>query len=355
MPARQPDAAPPASANADIRSGIVAALLQRAAELRLPSTSWFTGMRVQPRDFADPANPPYIAYREACRLIQRALESLPGDGHGLLLGNRQSLAEFGLLGLAMLTAPTFGDALRTGIRFAPITGAMLDLAVVDDPAGVAVTMRMRTREPALEAYLCEEFIASSLNLCRAMLGEGFRGERVELAYPPPRYAARYAEVFATEVQFSRPDTRVVIAREWLARPMPAANPESARQVAALCRAQMPSEQPPAGIVAAIERRLALQVAEMPRLTDLAAELHLTERTLRRQLAAAGTSFRELLDGVRERIACELLVDGDLPIGQIAASVGFGDVRDFRRAFKRWTGRVPGEMRRQCTGCALIRR
>lgn len=353
MPTPEPHASTPAATA--IRSGIVAALLQRAEELGVSSTSWFGGMRVQPADFADPANPPYIAYREACRLIQRALESLPGDGHGLALGSRQSLAEFGLLGLAMLTAPTFGDALRTGIRFAPVTGAMLDVTAVDHPEGIAVLLRMRTREPAIEAYLCEEFIASTLNLCRAMLGDGFRGERVELGYPAPPYAARYAEVLATEVAFDRPDTRVVIASEWLARPMPAANPESARQIALLCGAQMPSAQPPAGIVMAIERRLALQVAELPRLTDLAAELHLTERTLRRQLAAAGTSFRELLDSVRERIACELLVEGDLPIGQIAASVGFGDVRDFRRAFKRWTGRVPGEMRRQCTGCKLIRR
>lgn len=355
MPIHESEIAGPASASADIRSGIVSALLQRAAELGVPSARWFAGMRVQPRDFADPASPPYLAYREACLLIQRALEALPGDGHGLTLGGRQSLAEFGLLGLAMLTAPTFGDALRTGIGFAPITGAMLDLAVVDHPAGAAVTMRMRTREPALEAYLCEEFVSSSLNLCRAMLGEDFRGERVELAYPPPPYAARYAEAFATEVLFDRPVTQVVIARRWLAAPMPAANPESARQVAALCRAQMPSEQPPASIVAAVERRLALQVAGMPRLTDLAAELHLTERTLRRQLTAAGTSFRALLDGVRERIACELLAESDQPICQVAAAVGFGDVRDFRRAFKRWTGRLPGEMRRQCTGCVLIKR
>ena len=355
MPTFPLELASAASTQADIRSSIVATLLRRAEELGIVSAPWFNGLRVQPQDFATSSQPPYITYREACRLIQCALEALPGSGHGLALGSRQSLAEFGLLGLAMLTAPTFGEALRTGIRFAPITGAMLDLAVVDDHAGIAVTMRMRTHEPALEAFLCEELISSCLNLCRAMLGEEFHCERVELAYSPPPYAAQYATALSTEVLFNRPDTRVVIAHPWLHLPMPAANPESARQIALLCHAQMPSEQPPAGIVAAVERRLALQVAGVPRLTDLAAELHLTERTLRRQLSAAGTSFRALLDGVRECIASELLAESNLPIDQVAVAVGFGDVRDFRRAFKRWTGRLPGEMRRQCTGCVLIRR
>src|SRR5690606_12128200 len=198
-------------------------------------------------------------------------------------------------------APDFGEALRVGVRHAPATGALLDLAIDDDdPDGLAVTMRMRTREPAIEAYLCEELVSSCLNLCRAMLGPRFRAARIELGYPPPAYAERYARVFDAPVRFGCADTRVAIAREWLAMPMPAANPDTLRQIVALCRAQMPSEQPPAGIVSAIERRLALQLAQNPRLTDLAAELHLTERTLRRQLRAAGTSFRVLHDQVRER-------------------------------------------------------
>ena len=328
-----------------IKSGIVAALVGRAAELRVDSAPWFAGMRIGRGDFADPASPPYLSYREACRIIQRALASLPGDGHGLELGSRQSLAEFGLLGLAMMAAPDFGEALRVGVRHAPATGALLDLAIDDDdPDGLAVTMRMRTREPAIEAYLCEELVSSCLNLCRAMLGPRFRAARIELGYPPPAYAERYARVFDAPVRFGCADTRVAIAREWLAMPMPAANPDTLRQIVALCRAQMPSEQPPAGIVSAIERRLALQLAQNPRLTDLAAELHLTERTLRRQLRAAGTSFRALHDQVRERSARELLRDGHMSIGQVASAVGFGDARDFRRAFKRWTGRLPRELR-----------
>lgn len=327
-----------------IKSSLVAALVAHAAAMGAPCTSWFDGLRLDAADFAGPQLP-YLSYREACLVIQRALDSLPGEGHGLALGSRQTFAEFGLIGLAMMTAPDFGEALRVGMRYAPITGAMLDLAVDEhDPEGLAVSLRMRTREPTIEAYLCEEFIASCLMLCRSLLGPGFRAARVDLGYRAPAYADRYAEVLDAPVRFARDDTRVVIAREWLAQPMPAANPESARQIQALCRAQMPSQQPPAGIVASLQQRIALHVADNPRLTDLAADLHLTERTLRRQLNAAGTSFRELHDRAREAAARELLQDPRRPLAQVAAATGFRDVRDFRRAFKRWTGRLPRDAR-----------
>ena len=127
--------------------------------------------------------------------------------------------------------------------------------------------------------------------------------------------------------------------------MPAANPNSARQLATLCLSQMPPGQASTGIVATIEQRLALQPATSPRLSELADELHMTERTLRRQLQAAGTSFRTIHDRVRERTARRLLQDSRQTLAQVAAAVGFADVRDFRRAFKRWSGQLPRELRR----------
>ena len=325
------------------RAGIIAALCRRAAELDIDSTPWFEGMRLSPADF-DAPDPPYLSYREACDILRRALASLPGEGHGLALGGRQSLPDFGVLGLAMLAAPTFREALQTGIRFAPVSGAMLALGLDEDPLGMAVTMRMYQPDPLLEVYLCEELLSSCLNLCRSVLGPAFRPERVELAYPAPAHADRYARLLRADVRFGASGHRIVIARRWLDQPMPAANPRAADQLAELCRAQMPPGSPAEDIAAVIEHRLALTPAQPPRLSALADDLRITERTLRRRLQAEGTSYRALLDRVRERVARRLLEQRALPLGRVASEVGFADARDFRRAFKRWTGCLPGEVR-----------
>lgn len=327
---------------------IVAALVQRAAELNVDSAAWFHGLRMTNRAFVANTAPPTLSHQEVILLLHRALAALPGEGHGLELGSRQSLADFGVLGLAMLAAPTFGEALRTGIRFAPISGAMLILALDADPAGAAIIFEMHSEHPSLEPYLCEEFLASSLNLCRAMLGPEFKPERIELRYPAPRYSERYQQLLGGSVLFGCADNRLVLAQHWLDAPMPAANPAAARQLKNLCDQQMPPGQGER-IASTIEQRLALDTSHAPALGELARELHMTERTLRRQLQAEHTSYRALLDRVRERNARRLLFERELTLTQIASAVGFADVRDFRRAFKRWTGHLPRELRH--TGAA----
>ena len=48
--------------------------------------------------------------------------------------------------------------------------------------------------------------------------------------------------------------------------------------------------------------------------------------------------------LRARAIPLMLRDRRLTVAQVGTQVGFGDVREFRRAFKRWTGHTPTEQR-----------
>ena len=72
---------------------------------------------------------------------------------------------------------------------------------------------------------------------------------------------------------------------------------------------------------------------------------MSARTLQLRLSHEGTSFAATLDAVRHALALEYLEDPMLSLGQIAVLLHFSDASAFYRAFKRWTGRVPGEYRR----------
>ena len=76
---------PAPSGSASIKSGIVATLVTHGLDTGVAIAPWFEGMRVGPRDFTGPQGPPYLTYREACRVIQRALAVLPGNPSGLVL------------------------------------------------------------------------------------------------------------------------------------------------------------------------------------------------------------------------------------------------------------------------------
>ena len=69
---------------------------------------------------------------------------------------------------------------------------------------------------------------------------------------------------------------------------------------------------------------------------LSAELGMAPRTLRRHLAAEGTSFRKLVDGVRQALAEEMLAHR-MTVDEIAERLGYSEASSFVHAFKRWKG------------------
>ena len=58
----------------------------------------------------------------------------------------------------------------------------------------------------------------------------------------------------------------------------------------------------------------------------------------------GTTFREVLEDVRHRLAVEHLKIRRLSLEEIAATLGYTDFANFRRAFKRWEAVPPSVYR-----------
>lgn len=82
----------------------------------------------------------------------------------------------------------------------------------------------------------------------------------------------------------------------------------------------------------------------PALPAAARALGMSPRTLRRRLAQEGTTYRELSQSRRCEAARELLRNPELTLQGVAVELGFSDLTAFHRAFRRWSGRTPGEYR-----------
>ncbi|MET0814355.1 MAG: AraC family transcriptional regulator [Pseudoxanthomonas sp.] len=329
-----------------IPTNMLCHLVQLAREQGVDFNPWFKGMRLDPQEIDDPAT--RVSYRQATGVVERALPALARPDLGLVVGCRQDVGNFGLLGLAMKTAETFGEAVLLGMTYQRTTGALLDIDTDTSIAGeVAMTARAPVAMPAILPFLCEEMFASSLMVARELIGPQFRALRLELAYRAPAYVERYAELFQCELRFDRPCNKLVIDSEWMNLRFPTYNAVNARQVLELCRRQLAGiAAPQSELAATVERFLRQHVRENPPLSAIAGVMHLSERTLRRQLAADGISFSRLHDRIRTERALELLHDHDLTISQVGSHIGFADAREFRRAFKRWTGHTPSEAREQ---------
>ena len=82
----------------------------------------------------------------------------------------------------------------------------------------------------------------------------------------------------------------------------------------------------------------------PNKSILAELLAVTPRTLQRNLEREGTTFREMLNGLRQRLAAEHITNQQLSSEDIAFMLGYQDAAHFFRAFKRWYGMPPGQYR-----------
>jgi AraC-like DNA-binding protein len=99
------------------------------------------------------------------------------------------------------------------------------------------------------------------------------------------------------------------------------------------------------IVGRVRRHLRTMVTA-PRCSIEAASEHLglPVRTLKRHLAAAGTTFLQLREEARYDTACHLLQRTRMPVGEVASTLGYAECSSFTRAFWRWAGLGPAEWR-----------
>ena len=101
--------------------------------------------------------------------------------------------------------------------------------------------------------------------------------------------------------------------------------------------------------AAIVRRLLVHSAgNFLRISEVAEQLHVTERTLRRRLAAEGTDFRTIFDDIKNTLAQNYLRKTSLSVVEIADLLNYAEATNFHRAFQRWNSTTPADYRQQAS-------
>lgn len=265
------------------------------------------------------------------------LVSATGDagGVGLATGDRLSLRAYGVWGFALLTCPTVREAVDFGLHYLPLTYAVtgLSMRVHGDEAHLIVDDRGCTA--MLRRFLVEREIAVTTGILRTILGGAPPSLRVELRLPAP--SADYEKVLGAPVRFDAPHNAVVTDTAVLDLPLPQSDPLTMTVCEHACRSLLAERCPPCD-AQSVRTIIAEGVTEAEL---IAARLHLSARTLRRHLAAEGTSLRHLLDEARRAKAIELMTLHRLTVEQVALRLGYADAATFIRAFRRWTGTTPG--------------
>lgn len=77
---------------------------------------------------------------------------------------------------------------------------------------------------------------------------------------------------------------------------------------------------------------------------VAASLNLSVRNMQRKLKRMGVNYQAILDDHRKILAMQLLQENTVTLSEISYLVGFTEPSAFYKAFRRWTGKRPGQYR-----------
>ncbi|BBH46544.1 AraC family transcriptional regulator [Pseudomonas sp. KU43P] len=301
------------------------------------------GTELSPEQMIDPAT--RISHRQKLVVFANMQRLMRHCDSGLRAGARQRLSDFGIFGYALVSSENFGQAVEFGIRHIRLLGPIFQKSFrLEGDEGVFIGQGFFALGE-LMPLATEFWFASIHSLVQCVLEKPFPSRRLLLPYPAPDHWQSYEAFFNCPVEFDSPVMEWRFDASVLQLPCPNANPITSAMSMGFCQqlvANLPDES---DLIESVRMACLSRNGRFPGVEVVARSLGMSTRTLHRRLAEYQRTYQSVLDEVRCALAIEFLQQSDMPMDDLAAQVGFSEAANFRKAFRKWTGRSPGEVRK----------
>ena len=312
----------------DLPGAYLRELVELVARWKVAPEALFAGLPITHAQLADPLTRVPLRVCEA--IVARAHQLTHEPALAFYVGTQMRLSSHGFLGFAAMTASTVREALDLATRFASTRTPVIGLALHVEGKRASLVIEERTELGALREFVVLALIVGIWQLGQALTGKPLDGI-AECAFPQPAYPVPESN----RLRFGRPNHRLVFAASILELPLVSADVVATR----LATTQLERELA-AVVDAGLPARIRAALADDLTLPEVAKRFHLSTRTLKRKLAEHGTTFSALRDDLRRQRALLLLENRALSIGEIAGQLGYTELPNFTRAFRKWTGMTP---------------
>jgi len=281
-----------------------------------------------------------LSMRDYTRALEAALEVSEDPAFGFHLGAQARSGMFDVMGPLTEHAATLRESVRAMGRYARLFADGHDPELWEQGDVAAIQLPALRGDYPLVRFTAEFSMTALLTTLELFAGPKARPTAVCFAYSAPAYAAEYARVFGGAERFEREMTELVFPSAWLDRPQPYRSPELYTVLKEQADRSLGRLERAAPLQARIEELLIKHAPRVLTMEEVAAEIGVSDRSLRRRLAEEGLSFSDLLARSRMNAAKRMLERPSASIKETAFAMGFASETAFHRAFKRWTGMTP---------------
>ncbi len=326
---------------ADMPPALLRLLINEALANGPPPASLLRGSGLEPADLNSAQL--RISYHQYAEVVRRFLAARPSLSAAVQIGNRVNILSLGKVALGLMASENHQEMLDFLVEFQRAAGFAMGLSLyISVPLQqIQVEVAPRFDDPDIEPFLSLFTIAVLNQLIRQVLGPNFHAVRILLAQPRPPDVFEYEMALGSRISFGARTSMLCLPLEPVR--ISAAEPSVVERMRELLTAgnAVPHFEHGAAVMQIIRR---VQAAAPP-LAQIAAELNISERTLRRKLQEEGLTYRGLINEHRRQRTIALLVQSSTPMTEVASQTGYSSPRSLRRAVQRWTGSGPSNVRR----------
>ena len=281
------------------------------------------------------------------RISDLAMRELDDEALGWF-NRRLPWGSYGMLARASISAPTLALAVKRWCRHHGLIADDITLTLQTSGATASIQITENRDLGAMREFCLVSVLRNIHGLACWMVDSRIPLLHAQFPFEAPPHAEAYQVLFSGPTRFGQAQAAISFDAQYLQLPL--RRDEKALQ-------QMLQHALPLTVLQYRRDRLLVQrvrhlLDAQPQDTHgaeaLAALLHVSPRTLHRQLKEEGATLQALKDEVRQSRATELLLRTQRPIKQVAEAAGFQNEKSFIRAFKGWTGQSPAEFRRSAT-------
>ena len=286
-----------------------------------------------------------IQVRDQIRFLNLAATALQDDLLGFHLAQIPDLRAVGLLYYLLASSETLLDGLQRVARYSTIVNEGIAQTCTHGTE-LSLSFRYQGVSRHLDRHQIECWAAALVRVCRELTGLRLVPSRVRLVHQRGEdQGAELSNFFGKAIEFGAPVDDVAFPRRIADARILSADPYLNKLLLAYCEDALSHRRRAGTFRASVENAIApLLPHGKANVEAVAQQLAMSPRTLARRLGDESTSFSDVLEGLRNDLAARYLAGKEFGIAQIAWLLGYQETSAFSRAFKRWTGKAPREMR-----------
>jgi AraC-like DNA-binding protein len=260
------------------------------------------------------------------------------------IGLHYHLTTYGIFGFAISTSQTVRGAIEVGVGYLPLSFAFSKISLREEGGIAYLVVDADHIAEKVRRFVVERDLVAMVSMHREVFGQNMPLEALNLQWPEGAENL-YNSIYSARPSYLQTENSVAFNRILLNIPLPTANEQSRKMLLAQCQDLLQKRHAGNSVALKVRNCILSRIDQGSSMEAVASELCVSLRTLRRQLSHEGTSFRALMDEVRETLAIQLLEETALTMEQIAVRIGYSDTANFFHAFKRWTGYPPKHFRK----------